>query len=260
MPPIRQVGAHQVLPRQLGTNPAGGSSTAPVIPGYPWFYFDSRNVDGLGNFGTPDLSALSAWKNIGTDGASRDLAQATGAAQPIFHTIGTPGKLNNFPSVRFDTTKFMASAVGTARSLPCKVAGIFRVDSFGASYGLFDGQTGGRAGAYTNSTSGLLHVTGTGDGLTTASPTAGQYHAMVFHYATGANSYARLNGVQAPNVTAGPQAMTGITLGGLIGGIFLFPGDCVVLAGWDLLTTLNASVTDTGIESFLTSTWGAMPQ
>lgn len=205
---------------------------------------------------------MATYKNLGIGGATYDLAQATGANQPIWHQLGSQGRINNLPSVFFDgVAQSMQSAAGAARSIPHKVGMIYRMNNADAAHALFDGvANGARSGAYIAANTGSFHLTGGGDADTGLIPALGMYHSIVCHFATGAASYVVLDGVQSALFNPVAQALTGLTFNGLIGPIFLSPMDCPIIAGWDLLTTVNNGLTDLAIDNWLWATWGAMQQ
>jgi len=78
--------------------------------------YDARNL-ALSNG-----AAVSAWANTGTVGSTGDMAQGTGANQPVYSTTG----MNGLPTVTFDgSNDFMAS--GSIASSTLSASGLWSV-------------------------------------------------------------------------------------------------------------------------------------
>lgn len=241
----------------LATSTDGGPWTSiapssPVPPGNPGLWYDAQDINA-GGAQPGDGAAISAWKNKGTLGAAWDLAQATGAAQPLFQAIATPGQIANRSSVKSTGTQWMATAVLSAQPVAAVCATVWRSDSVAASVFAYDGNTGGREGVNVF-TGGIIQLSGAGTYNTTQTLSVSTWNALVVNYNTGATSFLRLNGIQGASGNCTPGGITGVTLFSFAGGGGIATGQIAEqLWYWD-----GTPVAD--IEAYLSARYGATPQ
>lgn len=251
--PIRQVGLHQVTIRQLGAN-VGGSApiVAPVPAGSPLVWYDVLDMNGSSNLGLVDGASIAAYKNKGTLGSAWDCTTGS-ATLPKFKKIGTPGAVNNLPMLSFDGTQWIATAVNAAQATTFTIAALFLATDLAAARFVIDGGTGGRAGWDVEQTTGLITLTGSGVFTTNKSIAAQTYNLVVANYAPATSSL-RLNGSTSNSGNPIPAGLTGVTLGGFIGGGALWKG----LMG-DVLVYADGT-SNAAIESYYVGKFGATPQ
>ncbi len=240
---------------RVGPYGDGASGGPAPPPGNLSVFYDGMSVDGAGNAGAGNGASLSTLRNLGYRGSSWDCT-LTSATKPTLKVPSAAGKMNGAPSILFDGTQYMQTALQTAiASANFLMACSFKMTNITGLYALFDGHTGGRSGLATAATTGVLTMTGTSAPATNLSVPAGQYSTAVCTF-NGASSIVTLDGVASTAVNPTNQALTGITLGSIVPPpTFLAPFELLWFAVCE-----DGSCTAAQFLSFATGRYGATPQ
>lgn len=187
-----------------GSKPAGGGSARypdppggpPLPPGTPTLWYDGNNTDAFYNTLRADGVSFLDWINLGAQGTSGTLSQATAGARPLFRTVGEAGKINNLPAVANDGTRHTLCSF-TDIPQPITYAMILKFTTVAGTPVAFQGGALGTDGheMFSNTANPQVYC-GTFFQVTSLTFQANKWHMFLWQ-ANGASSLARLDGVAA---------------------------------------------------------------
>lgn len=197
IPPYPQI-------RNQGTAPAGGGAarypsagnSLPLPPGTPTLWYDASNTDAFYDTLRADGVSFLDWINLGAQGTTGTMSQATAGSRPLFRTVGGAGKINNLPAVANDGTRHTLCTF-TDIPQPITYAMIMLFTTVAGTPVAFQGGALGTDGheLFSNTANPEVYC-GTFFQVTSLTFQANKWHMFLWQ-ANGASSLARLDGVAA---------------------------------------------------------------